>query len=374
MARKPKAAKYPTLRARLTGEAATGKTTLIMAIIKELAGENGVAYIWNTDSREEEYVWGLGEDNILMPVADPLDTRAVNAEIMEDFAKGVLKNVKVMALDNLTYIFKKALTEGGQLALNKSKTMMNVRVALAQFNVPVIAVSHIEIVGTKDNLKATVAKDTVSDKEKNKMANIFNMDMHTVEKDGIYGVVIDRCRYFPRMKPLVIWDKEGTMFEGFYSKIMKAVFGADGMTQEEAEKIDPKFTDYGKGNPFPSVEYAVRFGAEYYAENKETGVKYFAFGDPHEEVTKKNGDDGENGAYKHAQYAYNKVKETVVIPVVKAEGIKGNYAAELMAEKWVQDVCRRIQEKISASKAAKELQAASALPPPPQSNNEELPF
>jgi len=346
MAKKVKLSKWPEARIRLTGEAESGKTTFYIAMAKYLGGDT---YIWNTDGRIQEARRALG-DTVYKPTASPLDVLAISAEVDADIKAGLFKTVNLFALDNLTQIFEKVTgisqvksmqKESNIGPAEKAAKMKVVRTILASLpdHVHYVVLLHAyeAAAGTStEQLKNPVERDTISDTEDDRLRRLFNLHLKTLfdEKTGKYGVMVEEYRYRPGMKPLLVfWDEAG-MFEGMYERIMTK------LCDEPVPAEEPKtWADFSEKHPFPNADIAIEMGTNFFVEISG-GLRFYPFGDPNAEVTKKNGDPGTNGVLIHARGAYEKLKRG------EYEGFKKPATAGDMAVAWKMLCERKAWEEV----------------------------
>ena len=331
---------YPEDKWLVTGEAESGKTTFAIALAKETAEKGQKIYLWNTDGREQEYASVLPEGKVLVPDTDDLfDTAAVLKAIEKDIAAGEFRDVGQMIMDNSTHIYqteaRKTLQdklEGGKSTyVNKANAMALLRAAVMRPRCNFIIFMHRYDAG---DLKGQMSeRDTLSDTEKDRLELAINVKLRTIHQNGKYGIEVLMCRQRPGLKPFTLWDEPNNFFQGMPAKIRSALYD-NGVPASEPKA----WKDFGEENPFPNPDTAIRLGAEFFVE--AAGERFYAFGDPHAEVTKADGTAGTNGVLIHARGAYDKLKRG------EYENIKKPVNAGEMALFWKTLVERKAHEQV----------------------------
>jgi hypothetical protein len=275
------------------------------------------------------------------------DFKAIDREVQKDAKNGDLKAVKLMVFDSITPIFKQfALTQDTG---NKAKAMAMLFTAGTRANCDAMFLIHNSKVSDGQYGKATKQRESLSPLEIARAGSNIDVILEMVRENrtlegkgsGWYGVKIAWFRGRPDWTGITLQDPAGNHFKGMRKRIK------DALAQVEATTVEVKFTDFGINKPFPTPVAALTMATEYFIEHE--GVKYFAFGDPNEPATKKDGSEGVNGAMNHAQNAYAAIKEGK-----KAEQgypapnpTPGKNAAGNMAATWVKYVVDKINNKIN---------------------------
>ena len=393
----------PVMQARITGVSGSGKTTLVLAILHDLfvrnPGKNKRVAIWPADGRPWEYTTALGRENVLLPEANVLDTGAVLKELKDDEKKNAFKGIAIIGavVDTVTTIWDKALTGevGGAKALSKAQAMANVRAFLNHFGVagiPFFTITHVYTAATKEGIAKNdytgQSRETISETERAKVNRTTWLTLKCVRSGDPedpnqdpakikYSVVVLHCRYnnTKNKPPFTLVDLpenavNGTPFKGMYDRIMKALFGGN----EGEPPIQPTeltWDDYGEEQGWPSPAAAIEAGAYHFiTSEKAPGMKFYAWDDPDELITKKDGSTGNNGAIVRAGYVYDAIKgkgkpETVAKMVAKYGKIT---TASAMAVAWKAEVEERCQANLEAYLAdiAKEAADMEAEPDEPE--------
>jgi hypothetical protein len=357
---KPVMGKYPKPLIHCTGKPETGKTQLAISFALWLAvGQRKKIYVWPTDGREHEYAVALGRDNVLAPVANPLDVSAVQDEINTDLRAKVFDPVAMLSVDTVTHIYRQASTsnqlkgmtgQGSSGHALKAVTMMNVVTIIMAVNLPAMVITHIYSASNKDNLKEKKDRDTISGTEEARWKLAFNIKIETF-KDAIgYGVIVRECRERPGMQPLFLRDEPGGMFRQMPARLMKLLY------EEAAPANEPKgWADFGLNKPFPDKgeqfkQNAVREMVNYFVDLD--GLTFYPFGDPAETPIKKNGEPGVNGAVNHALNAYTKVARAYTEGGGKNLGQLTVKLKEYTEAKVRQEIDAYLDSKVQAAEAA----------------------
>ncbi len=351
MVRKVKLQKYPEDFWVIRGEAQTGKSTLVMEMMREY----GFSLLWNTDGRIQEYAAAVGPDNFVVPISPAFEVREIADELRRDQKEGNLKTLGFAVMDNLTHLYQETVRrtlqdkiEGGKSSyVDKANIMKITMEALTRLNVPYVVVWHLYEAGDQRGNKSM--RDSLSPTEVDRIKMFINGVVETVKQGDKFGVRLVYCRQRPGLKPFILWDEPGNMFKGMPARIRAALYDQEqaAKVEETVSEPDPQepssWDEFGFNNPFPNPDIAIQLGTEYFKE--VNGVKHYAFGDPYEIPVKKDGTPGTNGALVYARNAYEKVKGGDY-PKDLFEGKPGS--AGEMAVRWKATIDHKIDEAIHA--------------------------
>jgi hypothetical protein len=376
---------YPVMQVKVTGESEHGKSTLVAQLLLELAAisKKTKYFVWPADGRAQDYTKLLGRENVLVPDANALDSKAVLEEVIAYAKTKEFKAVAGASVDTVTLLWDKAIRtdKGGATALSKAQVMGNVRAAIGEFigaNIPFFALTHIYPAATSatisNNTYRQEDRETLSVTEAGKLNRLTWLHLRCVRKGDPkdpeslrYGVIVTHSRYKTTNKvPFTLWDAEEnrvneTPFVGMYDRLMQALFGS-----EAVEVVELEWVDYGAERPFPTPERAIQMGAYHFIESEEApGMKFYAWGDPEAERIRKDGLPGSTGAFHRASAVYNLISPRGrVAKGTKPEMINKYRAkypnisnAEEMAVAWKQEVEERCHVALAEFLAKAKAQA-----------------
>lgn len=346
---KPLGGRFPIPYIHITGRPETGKTQLAISFslwLRKLTGDSG-CYVWPTDGREHEYADALGVGNVVAPEANPLDVSAVIEEIERDLrGKEIFKRVNFLSIDTLTHLYRAAATTNQLKAMTgqgssghslKAVVMMNVATLMMMVNKPACIITH-RYTASKQKVEDKHQRESISELEEERLKLAFNIKVECFLDEKGYGLIVHECRERPGLKPFIIRDEPGGMFRTMPEKLMRALYE----TQAPAEEAKG-WAEFGKEKPFPGTgdqfkKKAIQEMAEYFVE--VDGRRFYAFGDPHEVPTKRDGSPGINGAMNHAGNTYSQVAKKY-----KAGGGKDYGELTVLLKEETE---RRVQAEIDA--------------------------
>ncbi len=385
MARRRGADAPKVLMIRTTGYARSGKSTLGMEFARYCMAQQAKSelYLISNDGREDEYHAAFGNAVVepwpqkadAQATFTTLDAAAVYDCVANDVKGGEFKRVGCVLLDNATNYFldttkatqvKAQQGQGSAGSSTKAAVMGTVATFLMKPQKPIFVISHEHDAAGRNASAGQKKRETISNTELSRMDRCFNLELEVIEDKGRYGVKVLFWRYKPDLKPFVVWDEKG-MFEGIFDILLEALEGNQAQEVAPDEIVD--INKYGANNPFPGDKDTFkanvgRICMRYFVEHD--GHKFYAFGggefgvDLDAQVTKKNGEQGANGAPNHFDNAYAKI----------AKSIEGKKTYGVMSEAMKKYVLEKIQGRIVEYEAAKNGGAPAPEDPAPEEEPE----
>jgi hypothetical protein len=340
--------------ALLLGEADSGKSTLLAQLPAPMAGID-------SDGRMDEIIdVARGDIFAQENLVEATEVDKALAWLDENMSGS---RVQSIAWDSITPILLPVINRAMDLAAmtpqqreaeigttNKAAVwepkarMMRKIQSIQNFGTHCVWVAHIE--GGRDHQGKEHERRTIPETELDRFTKALNMKLRTIKVKGKYGVRIEWLRKRPGFQ-ITLWDEKGN-FEGMWERILEVANG------QPAPDEPVTWKDFGISKPFPNPETAIQMGVEYCQE--AFGQKIYAFGDPHTQPTKKDGEQGTNGSTTHARNAYDKLKRGEY-PDFRKPGSAGE-----MAEAWKALVERKIASNIADLQAAAQEQQSEEQP------------
>ncbi len=325
----------------MQGKAAIGKSTLAVEFtrhILDLTGKKHRGVVIPMDQGRYKIYQDLKKEGYLInPVSKDREVWFNEMAIIEALDTNMPgSDAIVISWDSITPGFVKHNNRGNQIAAmspderkaitgNTNKisayqakaAYMNTVASASMYGTHFIWVAH-EHDGRDNKAKKTV-KDAVTEQEQLKFRRNLNMILHVGKNNKGHYVEFTWARDRTALKGKRVYDEPNGMFKQIWPEIIQAYEGAEVINWDNIEY-------------FASPQDAWTQAMEIYREH--AGQKVYAFKD-----------------LRHAENAYNKVKEAVKDITAHDDWIARHHGnktakARLMADKWREEVDRRINDKI----------------------------